>query len=1047
MLTGGVHFLKGTFKNYLRGLYNTALRGDASEVSFYSTLATMLEEFSVEVDKTYVKVTTLPKSTEAGIPDLRLWNGRDRIIGYIEAKKPSEINLDHIETTEQLQRYRASLPNLILTNFLEFRLYRNGELVDSVYLAKPNVLNILPQTKDLKNPEALSNLLNRFLDFSLPKAFNAETLAIELAKRACLLKEVIQQQLNEEKTSPGVLTGFYEAFEHYLMGDLTEDSFTDLYAQTITYGLFAARTRIDNDFNRQNAIFSIPHTIGVLRDLFQFISFGNPPRQLEWAVDDIVEVLAIADVSGILETYYRNGSGGDPIVHFYETFLAKYNPEERERRGVYYTPESVVSYIVRSLNKILKDKFGISEGLADKDVTLLDPAAGTMTFIATAALIATQEFESNYGSGGKIDFIKDHILKNFFAFELLVAPYAIGHMKMGFFLNELGYSLGDSERTRFYLTNTLNIEDLEQTRLPGLSSLAEESRLAGQVKNNEPILVVLGNPPYSIRSTNQQDWILEKVKDYKKVDGAPLGERNPSTLRDDYVKFLRFAQWKIEEEGHGVVGMITNHSYLDNPTSRGMRHSLMRTFDEIFILDLHGNTHEREVCPDGSRDENVFDILQGVAIAFFIKYKESNNKSIVHLDLWGLRDYKYSWLNENDISSKSWNPINPKPPFYNFIPQDFSGIEHYEKWIVLPQIFLVNSTGIKTHRDHFVMDMDYQSLNSRIMQFIDPALADNIVADIFNLKDTGEWKLSEKRSLIQKDKDIDSKFIRCFYRPFDARWLFYHLDAIERGRYEVMKNMLSEENVCITFPRSISSGKPFNHVLCAKYGVLGRFFPDAASITYFAPLYIDSSSGQQSLHTIQNSSTKLTNINPLVIQSLESTYKSNIKPENVFYYIYAVLHAPSYREKYAIYLRNNFPRIPFTSDLSVFEEVSTLGKRLVDLHLLKSTELEPPTIHYEGVGDGRIAKSKTQGFQYDIGSQRIYINKHQYFEPIPEEIWEYEIGGYQVCLEWLRARKGLHLTLEDMRNYCQIVSALNKTLAIQKEIDDIYPAIEKKVII
>ncbi len=488
---------KALFGNYLKNLSDTALRGDAREESFYPVLAEMLKEVAQASQRSHIHITTLPKATDAGNPDFRLWNGTDRIVGYIEAKKPTEERLDLVEESEQLRRYRGTFPNLILTNFLEFRLYRNGEHLDTVLAARPIVLNQLRTKPPVERPDELYTLLDRFLDFSLPKAFTAESLAVELAKRTRFLRDVVAQQLAQERDAPDVLMGFYEAFRKYLIGHLTPDDFADLYAQTITYGLFAARTRAKNGFNRRAAFDNIPHTVGVLRDLFRFISLGDLPEQLGWCVDDISEVLAVADAPGILDRYYHEGKGSDPIVHFYETFLARYDPAERERRGVYYTPEPVVSYIVRSLHHLLKTEFGKQDGLASDGVTLLDPAAGTMTFVARAAQEAVHTFEAKYGSGAREEFIRRHILKNFYAFELMMAPYAVGHLKMSFFLEELGHRLTDDERVSFYLTNTLETEELEQSRLPGFSALAEESHLAGDVKKKVPILVVLGNPPYS----------------------------------------------------------------------------------------------------------------------------------------------------------------------------------------------------------------------------------------------------------------------------------------------------------------------------------------------------------------------------------------------------------------------------------------------------------------------------------------------------------------------------------------------------------------------
>ena len=597
-------------KTYLKQIADISNRGDAREESYYSVLENLLKEYCNSVNKKNVHITTLPKKTEAGNPDFRVWDGKQHITGYIEAKAPTIDDLDNIQGTEQLKRYRHTFPNLILTNFLEYRLYRNGDLTDKVLIGRPIILNKLKITPPVEKEPELLQLFEKFFSFSVPQVYDARTLAIELAKRTRFLKdEVIAQELREEgQTGKGFVSGFYKAFKDYLISSLTESEFSDLYAQTITYGLFAARTRSENGFNRKLAYDYIPQTIGILRDVFRFISLEDVPPQMEWIIDDISEVLAVTDTNELLSKYFHEGKGKDPIVHFYETFLAEYDPKTREMRGVYYTPEPVVSYIVRSLHNILKEQFKRPDGFASNTVTVLDPAAGTLTFLAEASKLSVNEFVSKYGEGGKEDFIKGHILRNFYAFELMMAPYAVGHLKMSFLLEELGYRLQKDDRIKLYLTNTLEMEELEQTSLPGMSSLSEESHLAGKVKKDQPILVILGNPPYSGHSTNKGEWISEEIKAYHQIDGKPLNEKNPKWLQDDYVKFIRFAQWKIDQVGEGVLGFITNHSYLDNPTFRGMRQSLMNSFDEIYILDLHGNSLKKEKCPDGSKDENVFDI-------------------------------------------------------------------------------------------------------------------------------------------------------------------------------------------------------------------------------------------------------------------------------------------------------------------------------------------------------------------------------------------------------------------------------------------------------
>ena len=555
-------------KTYFKRLFDVAKRGDAREESYYSSLEELLKNYAASINKKQVHITTLPKKTDAGNPDFRIWDGKQQIIGYIEAKAPTTEYLDQIETSGQLKRYLHIFPNLLLTNFFEFRLYRNGALVDKVLTGRPYVIHKLKTVPPVEKETEFLKLLEKFFSFSLPKVYDAKNLAVELAKRTRFLKdEVIAQELEEEeKRGKGNILGFYEAFQKFLIHGLTKEDFADLYSQTVTYGLFAARTRTENGFNRKLAYDKIPKTIGILRDVFRFISLGDLPKQMEWIIDDISDVLATTDVYKLLDEYFNQHKGKDPIVHFYETFLAEYDPKMREKRGVYYTPEPVVSYIVRSLHHILKEYFDKKDGFASPSVTVLDPAAGTLTFLAEAAKLAAEEFTSKYGEGKKAGFIKEHILKNFYAFELMMAPYAVGHLKMSFLLEELGYKLQSDDRFKLYLTNTLEMEELAQTELPGMISLSEESHLAGKVKKEQPILVVLGNPPYSKSSANKSDFIENEMGVYKE---DVRDERNIQPLSDDYIKFIRFAHWKIDKAGQGVIGMITNNSYLSGLIHRG----------------------------------------------------------------------------------------------------------------------------------------------------------------------------------------------------------------------------------------------------------------------------------------------------------------------------------------------------------------------------------------------------------------------------------------------------------------------------------------------
>lgn len=1048
---------KAIFAGYFRELAAIARQGDAREESFYPALAAMLKAVADDGGRQHVHVTTLPKPTEGGNPDFRLWNGTDRIIGYVEAKRPTEERLDDVENSEQLQRYRATFPNLLLTNFLEFRLYRNGVREQTVLAARPLVLNQMQTAPPVERPEELAALLERFLDFALPKTFTAETLAVELAKRTRLLRDVVRDQYDAEADDPGMLRGFFDAFREYLIGSLTPEEFADLFAQTITYGLFAARIRAGEGFNRRAAFDNIPHTIGVLRDMFRFISLGDLPEPLAWCVDDLAEVLAAADGPGILRRYYREGRGSDPIVHFYETFLAQYDPGERERRGVYYTPEPVVGYIVRSLHGLLKSAFGLPDGLASEGVTLLDPAAGTMTFVAHAAQAAVAEFEAKYGSGGKADFIRQHVLQNFYALELMMAPYAVGHLKMSFFLEELGHRLHDDERMPFYLTNTLDWKELEESRLPGISALAAESRLAGAVKKEKPVLLILGNPPYSGHSSNKGDWIRGLIEDYKQVDGKPLGEKNPKWLQDDYVKFLRYAQWKIEQAGRGAVGMITNHSYLDNPTFRGMRQSLLRTFDDLYVLDLHGNALKKETAPDGSPDQNVFDIRQGVAVAFFVKWGDSNmdgqdeqdGPKVHHAERFGTRESKYDWLRAHDRDGTEWQALKPASPHYLFVPRDEALEAAYNRFMPVTEVFPVHSVGIVTARDSLTIRWSADGVWSTVTVFsrMEPELA----RQGYELgKDARDWKVTLAQQDVRASGPARERVAPILYRPFDVRHTYY--TGRSRGficmpRLEVMSHMLAGENRALHVCRQTVS-ETWQHCLVAK-GITDDCYVSNKTRErgYTLPLYLYPTADRGDLLARLGPSARQPNLNPKLVTALTAAHGRAPAPEDVFHYVYAILYAPTYRARYAEFLRTDFPRIPFTKDRDVFAQLAALGARLTALHLLDSPELDTPTCRFEGDGDAVVARTKSQGFRYDPDAQRLCVNKTQYFGPLPPEVHDYRIGGYQVCDKWLKDRRDRRLDLDDIRTYCRMVTAIGVTLGIQDEIDGLYSHAEEDVVV
>ncbi|MEQ8973024.1 MAG: N-6 DNA methylase [Coleofasciculus sp. C1-SOL-03] len=609
-----------SFDSYLKSIQKNRQKG--SERSHYPALKALLDDPANGIDAVIEE-----KGNKAGIPDFTV-KRRDLLVGYVEAKDVGS-NLNSIEKTEQLQRYLESFPNLVLTNYLEFRWYVNGKRRLKQVLADIN-----DSTLQVKNTEKIAALLEQFLNYTGDIISNPENLAQQMARLTKAIRLATLTALSQEKNK-GELHQLKQGFSEVLLPQLTDPDFADMYAQTISYGLFAARVGHAQNpggegFTRRTAGTYIPATNPFLKRLFNTIVETDAVSQIDWAIDDLVQLLAQVDMSSILEKFGQRTRQDDPVVHFYETFLAAYNKALRKSRGVYYTPEPVVSFIVRSVDAILKERFDLPLGLADnaKDpktqkprVQILDPATGTGTFLYEVIKQIYCNLE-DIGMANQWDsYVEDNLLNRLFGFELLMAPYAIAHLKLGLALQELGYQFKGKQRLGIYLTNTLD-EALKKSEILFGQFVAQEANEASTVKRDVPVMVVLGNPPYSGHSANKSEWIAGLVHDYYYVDGVLLGEKNPKWLQDDYVKFIRFGQWRIDRTGSGIMALITNHGYLDNPTFRGMRQSLEKTFDEIYLMDLHGNSKKKEVAPDGSPDKNVFDIQQGVAVAIMVKYPQ-----------------------------------------------------------------------------------------------------------------------------------------------------------------------------------------------------------------------------------------------------------------------------------------------------------------------------------------------------------------------------------------------------------------------------------------
>ncbi len=1015
--------LKKTLASYFKEIHKIYTGGDSREESFYSSLKRLIEECSEFLQmQAGASVLVLPKRTEAGIPDFRIGKNGE-IVGYIEAKLP-DTNLREIEDSEQLKRYRNSLPNLILTNFLQFRLYRNGDLIDDVEVGRQFTLQRVKYPPVPEKLDLFYELLQKFFSFSTPKIQKSSHLSIELAKRTRFLEHILQEELSRENEE---VTRYYKAFRQELIETLTKERFADLYAQTITYGLFAARMKVQNGFKRETAWQFIPESLPLLKEIFYSLTGPHFPESLIWVVDDISQILEKADISSILKEFKTTRWEDDPVIHFYETFLATYNPAERQRLGVYYTPLPVVSYIVRSIHKLLKEKFGKSEGLATSDVTLLDPAAGTLTFIVQAIKEVKRELEEKKKEGLITSYIEEHILPHFHAFEILVAPYTVGHLKVSMVLEDMGYRFKEGKRFQFYLTNTLEMKDPKQTSF--LIDLTKEAQEANRIKEKVPILAVLGNPPYSVSSENKSEFIENLMDDYKE---DVRDERNIQPLSDDYIKFIRFAHWKIAQAGKGILGFITNNSYLSGVIHRGMRRKLLETFDEIYILNLQGSSRIGEKTPEGGKDENVFDIQQGVAIVLYVKLEKSpKEKKVYYTDLWGLREKKYAYLFGNDVQTTSWQELKPVTPYYFFVPKDFALQSEYEKFWKVTDIFCKWSSGITTHRDHFVVGFKRDEIVQRL-RILTGDLPDELVSRSLKLKDTRTWRLSRTRQKV-KGQNPQNKIHPFAYRPFDIRYICYEPALIDRPRSPFMKNLL-EENLGLALVRTLARG-PFMHVFVSKC-LANRELVSARTKerTYIMPLHIYQKDFSGKLFDYEKCKRNRTsNFTPRFLQAIKELFGSEPTPEEIFYYIYGVLYSPTYRKRYEEFLKIDFPSVPLPSNVEIFRELSNFGKELIDLHLLKGPVLNETEIGFPKDGSNTVGK-----ISYDEESQRVFINKEQYFEGILKEVWNYRIGAYQVMEKYLKDRKGRKLSLDEINHYMKMAKAIRLTIELQEKIDDVY---------
>jgi Type ISP C-terminal specificity domain/N-6 DNA Methylase len=1036
------------FDTYLKALA-AGYREGGTEHTGRTALENLLNAFKADAFQPRIQVQHEGgREGDKGAPDFKI--KRDgMILGYVEVKTIGE-NLDKILRSDQIARYRKLSGNILVTDYLHFiRIDETGKVLGKrAELAYPSdlegrTLRIAPE-----KAEAVTEVLKAFFSEAPQGLGRAQQLALALATRSKMLRDFLTEELirQEKLNKEGRLHALFDVFREQVFHELSTKEFADAFAQMLAYGLFLAKLNVPEPKEGadpevvalDNVRKFIPGSFRLIRELVRFLEEMQEAEydEAKWIVDEILSIvngLAIANIREDLSFRNRKAVNPkvragdeeehrlferDPFIYFYEDFLKAYDKDTRKGRGVYYTPPPVVNFIVRAVDDILKDTFKITDGLADhRQVTVLDFAAGTGTFL----LEVMQKIFDNIGgpeSGKAAAVVREHMAKNLYGFEYLIAPYTIAHLKLSQYLRDKGHPLAKDERLQVFLTNTLEpIEPQRSTFLPELSNEVEEA----QKVKEKPILVILGNPPYSGHSKNKGAWISAAIDGYKYTvervqtetdkDGnpvfsdvnKPLGERNPKWLNDDYVKFIRFAQLKMDAVEEGVVGIITNHSWLDNPTFRGMRQSLMRSFDQIHVLDLHGNFKKKEVAPDGSKDENVFDIEQGVAISIFVK-RPNLEKGVWRGDIWGRRLEKYKVAAEGLLADLGLAPVSPVEPHYLFQAQDVDMREEYGRGVSISQIMPSSSVGIVTARDSLTIKFDPDAVRETIKDFA--GLDIERAREKYNLGDDArDWRVEWAQADL-KNSGLDAGLIQLIeYRPFDKRWTYY--TGVSRGfhcnpRREIMSTFSTRSNIGISVCRFVNS--EWSHILAVQNIVDDSFVSNKTKERgYIFPLY--NLAGE--------------NLSSDFRSYVNARYDHHYSPEEILGYIYAVLHAPAYRSRFAEFLRIDFPRIPFAETNEHFEALSRLGWTLVQAHLMRG-------LPRRGLGDfhGR-GGNEVEHVRWSAEDQRISINK-------------VHIGGYQVIDKYLKSRKGRTLSLDEINHVARICDALAFTIDQMAAIDLAY---------
>lgn len=1048
--------MRERFDKYILRLRKHAV-AEQTEHTGRAALEGLLNTFAAEAGKD-LRVQHEPRRVAGkGAPDFKVTRS-GLILGYVETKGIGE-PLDKVLKSEQIRKYRELSQNIVLTDYLHFiRIGKGG--IERETLCQP---------EDLEHPKfrlredrvaAVGRLLEGFFSTAPDGIGRAKQLALALAKRSRLLRDAIGTELvrQERDHREARLYGLFQIFRDQVFHELTLQEFADALAQMLAYGLFLARLNSGPEqVTLHNAREFVPGSFRLIRELVDFLTELEKDEYVgvRWVVEEVLSIVNALDLRAIgddlsfrrrkaISRKVRAADADehrlferDPFIYFYEDYLKAYDKDTRKARGVYYTPPPVVNFIVRAVDDILKADFGIADGLADhRRVTVLDFACGTGTFLLE---IFQRIFDNIDGpdSGRADPIVREHILRNLYGFEYLIAPYTIAHLKLSQYLRDQGHPLHDDERLQVLLANTL--ERVAPQRNLFLPAVTAEVEAAQTVKDRD-ILVITGNPPYSGHSKNKGAWITEAINGYKftvetdergREIRKPLGERNPKWLNDDYVKFIRFAQIKMDAAEGGIVGVITNHSWLDNPTFRGMRQSLMRSFEQIYVLDLHGNAKKKERAPDGSKDENVFDIEQGVAISLFVK-RSGLERGVWRGDLWGARLSKYIALSAVGLDTLDLSEVrSTKPNFY--LTLSAGGQAEYERLWGLSDVFVFKTMGVITKRDAITIAFDAESIWKHVTSFAANAIEET--RERFRLQPDNDWNAENARADLISSGPDSRHIARISYAPFDKRYTYYTGKTrgfMARPVLETMRHLV-DGNVALSLTRKVDIHAAWNHTLVVD-GLMTHHAVSMKEGNYVLPLRLSDAPQPSAPVAIGDISASplVENFSPDFRAFIDARYEHHYTPEEILGYIYSVLHAPAYRERYAEFLRIDFPRVPFPESADNFDAFSALGWALVQAHLLRDLpRLGLGTYHGKG---GHTVET----VRYAPTEETVWINRDQCFKPVPQAVWDFHIGGYRVLHKYLKSREGRKLSLDEIEHVAAVADSLAFTIDQMARIDEAY---------